>query len=524
MFKLRPYQEPIAKIVFDYLRKNRTKHPLIALPTGSGKTIVMAELVRQAITKWPDTHILILSHVKEILDQDYKALKFHTDFDIGINSAGLGRRERKQVTVAGIQSVHKQSYEFKHYNFIIVDECHLIPPSDTSMYRGFFAGLSKPRYLGLTATPFRLGAGKIYGQSDSIFNDLVYDLTSAEKFVQLIDNGYLCNLKTQGTNVELNTLNIGTKGGDFDQYDMSKAFNKDEITKAACAEIVKLGQEYKKWLIFAIDIEHAESIADWLTRLGIPTLVVHSKMEFDRDFVINTFKEGGIRAVVNVNVLTTGFDDPEIDLIALLRPTKSPVIHVQTIGRGLRVAPDKDHCLVLDFAGNTERLGPINDVRVRKTRKGQHPDEVGEPPTKKCPKCKAILPIKTKDCPWCKFHFKENVELRRHHSKTAVINTKKKIDWYPVSDVSYLLHQKKNTPDMVKVSYKCGMRYFNEYICMNHPLYAGHKARAWVRFRGGNAEDTKQLLEEAKHLKKPTKIKIDTRGKYPLIVDSEFSQ
>lgn len=524
MFELRPYQEPIAGIVFDYMRKHPGKHPLVALPTGAGKTVVMADIIKQATDKWPETKVLVISHVREILTQDYNALKFHLNKEIGLYSAGLKSRSVKDITVAGIQSIYKSPQRFADYKLIIIDECHLIPPVDTSMYRRFFGGLIAPRYFGLTATPFRLGSGLIYGDKDSIFDDLVYDLTSAHKFVKLIEDGYLSKLSTKATQTRLDTKNIATRGGDFDKKEMADAFNIEAITREACKEIVKAGEGYKKWLIFAIDIAHAESIAETLISMGVPSMVVHSKMDMDRDWVIDQYKIGSFKAMVNVNVLTTGFDDPEIDLIALLRPTQSPVIHVQTIGRGLRIADGKDHCLVLDFAGNTERLGPINDIVVRKRRKGQEQGE-GEAPTKECPKCNEIVPISTKICPSCQYAFPIITKLQTRASNAEIISTRKPIDWYDVKDIVYNLHIKDNKPDMIKVSYLCGSRYFNEFICIEHPAnsYAKRLADHWVKYRGGKATNAKELFEEKDVLKRPTRIKVDTRGKYPNIVDAEFA-
>jgi DNA repair protein RadD len=520
MFELRPYQAPIADKVFRYMLANPGKHPLVALPTGAGKTVVLSDCIRKAITKWPNTHVLVISHVKEILEQDYRSISRHlSDLNIvvGLYSAGLGVRNVEQVTVAGIQSIYSKPELFRDYKFIIIDECHLIPPGDNSMYRKFFAGLEKPRYFGLTATPFRLGKGYIYGQEDTIFDDLVTDLTDYENFNKLIDDGYLCKLKTQLTENELDLDGIRTKGGDFDQQQMSEKFNVDKITEAAIKEVIRYGQMYKKWLIFAIDIDHAEAIAEMLIKLSIPTMVIHSKMEFDRDKIIQDYKAGKFRAIVNVNVLTTGFDDPEIDLIALLRPTKSPVIHVQTIGRGLRIAPKKSHCLILDFAGNTERLGPINDIHIATKRKGKG----GEPVTKRCPNCDTIHHPKVKVCEFCGHEFKFKVKLSKQATTKDVIATAGS-KWFLITSVSYDRYQKANSPDIFRVKYQTGLRYFYEYVCIEHEGYAGHKGKHWAHRRGVDANNVTDLINSVDNLLKPQRIKVDTSGKYPQIMDYDF--
>jgi DNA repair protein RadD len=523
MFKLRPYQEPVADLVFAYM-KEKKGHPLVAIPTGGGKTVILAELIKESIKRWPSTKVLILSHVKEILYQNYDAIEKHTQMSIGMYSAGVGKREIEQVTVAGIQSVFRKPELFADFDLIIIDECHRIPLGDDTMYLKFFAGLKNPKYFGLTATPYRLGSGLIYGDEEKhLFSHLIYDLTSKEKFNKLIEDGYLCDLKVQATNMELDPDGVKTTAGDYDNKELSEKFDVKMITKLAVKEIIKSGAAYKKWLVFAIDIEHAENIAEELAKNDIPTMVIHSKMEFDRDTVIRHYKLGTFRAIVNVNVLTTGFDDPEIDLIALLRPTKSPVIHVQTIGRGLRIADGKDHCLILDFAGNTERLGPINDIRIKKKGKGQ---KGGEAITKRCPECNTIHAPAVRICPHCgyKFEFKSNLAAK---SGSIEVIAKKTKPWVKVDKVTYAIHQKRNSPDMIKVSYHCGLRMFQEYICIQHKQgsWAHRRAVNWLQYRGledARYADVHAVMDKSHMINTPKQVKLDKNGKYTNIVDYSF--
>lgn len=518
MYKLYPYQEPIAGMVFSYMKRNPSRHPLLALPTGSGKTVIMADIIKSAIDNWPHVKILVLSHVKEILAQNYEAITFHTGKSIGVYSAGLGSRQIEQITVAGIQSIYKRPEDFKDYQLIIIDECHLIPSKSNSMYRSFLESLTKPRYLGLTATPYRLGSGLIYGK-DQIFDDLILDLTYMDAFNKLIDDGYLCKLKAKPTDNEMDVNGIAMVNGDFSTKEMADKFNVDSKTKKCIDELIAKGSAYKKWLIFAIDINHAEAIAEELLRRDIMTQVVHSKMEDDRDFVIDNFKSGKYQAIVNVNVLTTGFNDPEIDLIALMRPTASPVIHVQTIGRGLRTAPGKDHCLIMDFAGNIPRLGPINDIHVHKKKKGKK----GKPIVKICTNCSTFAHPRAKFCEFCGFEFpKPEVKLSVANSGAKEIVATNKLEWFDVDEVFYYLHQKANRPDSVRVSYSCNMRTFNEYVCLEHPGWTGEKGRHWAKYRGVETNTAKDLLSRINELKEPTRIKVDRRGKFPQVVDFQF--
>ncbi|MEE8382678.1 MAG: DEAD/DEAH box helicase [Thermodesulfobacteriota bacterium] len=520
---LRPYQIEAEKKVFDYLHRHPDRHPCVGMPTGSGKTIVIADIVEKTIKKWPTTNVLILSHVKEILKQNYDTIADHTLLQVGMFSSGLKSKQIEQVTIAGIQSVWKHPEYFSKFKFVIIDEAHLIPYKDTGMYRSFFRGLDDPRYLGLTATPYRLGGGYIYSrEDDTLFDNMVYDLTYMEAFNKLIEDGYLCKLRTKKTKLTFDTKGLHTSMGDFKNNEMSERFDQEKITDLAITEVLEAGKDYKKWLIFAIDIAHAEHITERLIQGGAKASIVHSKMkEGQRDKIIGMYKDGSLRAIVNVNILTTGFDSPDIDLIVLLRPTHSPVFHVQSIGRGLRISAGKSHCLVLDFAGNTERLGSINDVRVHKKRKT---DKTGDPITKRCPSCDMIHHPTVKVCDNCGHEFEFKTLLQYGSTGKAVIATTKK-SWWDVSDITYSLHTKKNSPTSVKVSYVCGIRRFSEWICVEHTGWAKSKADHWVKRRmtGSIFPDTAvQLMEISNQLETPVSIEVDERGKYPSVVGVKF--
>lgn len=517
---LRYYQSEAATAIFDYIEKNEGKHPLVGYPTGAGKTIIIADIIRYALEKWPDIHIVVLSHVKEILRQNYDALTKYLNIDIGLWSAGLGSNSINQVTIAGIQSVYNRSDFFKSFELVIIDEAHLIPPSGDGMYQTFFKAIGEHVRIGLTATPFRLGSGYLYGdREDTMFDDIVIDYTYMDAFNKLIDDGYLCNLRTMATKIEMNTDDIKIVAGDFSEKELKDKFDKKEFTEKIVAEIIKIGANFNKWLIFAIDIEHAEHIAEILLQNGVDAYVVHSKMSNEsRDNVIKLYKTGVLRAIVNVNILTTGFDAPDIDLICTLRPTKSPVIHVQSIGRGLRIHPSKTYTMVLDFAGNTERLGPINDVQVRKKRKGSK----AEPVTKRCPECDAIHHPSVRICDNCGhvFEFKSELQLQ---STDANIIARNVSHTQQVDHVKYRVHERGNNPRSLRVDYVCGLRQFSEFIFIESNGYVGHKARHWLERRCPSRIDANsistafELYNVSQHLKVPSKIEITEGGKYAKI-------
>jgi DNA repair protein RadD len=519
-FTPRWYQQEAHDTVIDFMSKNPGKHPLIAMPTGSGKSLVICMLIDYVRKNW-GAKTLVLCHTAEILLQDKKAIERFSGEEAGLYSASCKSKTIRDITIAGIQSVYKKPELFKQFDLVIIDECHLISKKDDSMYNTFFKEVGKI-YCGLTATPFRLGDGYIYGQDGCLFDNLVYDLTSMDNFNRLIQEGHLCKLKTLQTTLEFDTEMLHTRSGDFIEKEMSSIYDTEEITNAAIKEVIKVGSNYNKWLIFAIDINHAEHIAEKLIQSGIPTGLIHSKMEFCREKTLNLHRDGTYTALVNVNVLTTGYDDEEIDLIVILRPTESPVFHIQTVGRGLRISDRKDHCLILDFAGNTKRLGPVNDVHIK--NKANKVEGGGEAVTKTCPECDVILHPSVKICDSCGYIFKFVTKLTTHSEGDEIIAERQR--WYNVSNIFCHLQHKPNMPDSIKVSYECGMKIFTELWCLDYKGYARQRAIAIMKRRYDITTEDVHSSADAMgivHLLiMPIKILVDTTKKYPQILKYKF--
>lgn len=518
------YQEEAVDALMEYLDKGNEGHPIVVAPTGSGKTPILCKFVNKFLSLYPTANVLVLSHVQEILKQDHEALSnYFEGYEIGLFSAGLGSKTINKITVAGIQSVHRTPDEFAGFGIIIIDECHLITVKQNGMYRKFLSRIEEWRdyvpFIGLTATPFRLGHGYIYEGEGALFTDVVYDLSSYDNFNRLVDEGFLSKLITPTTELRLSVEGVGTQAGDFKTADLSDNVDRDVITNAAVKEIIQFGKKYKRWLIFAIDIKHADHIAQTLNLNDIPTIAIHSKMEGDRAVELGESKNGKYRAVVSVNALTTGYDDPEIDLITLLRSTKSAVVHVQTIGRGLRVHPDKDHCLVLDFAGNTARLGPINDIKIRRKVKGV----ASEPVVKYCPDCGCIQHPSVRVCDVCGFKFKFKENITEVSSVEEVVKVKVE-GWIDVDRITYLIHEKKGSKNSLKVTYQCGIRSISEWICYDHEGWPKHVAIAWVKYRieGEMPVDVPDLFLRVGDLKVPNRIFINTAEKFPKILKADF--
>lgn len=517
-FEERWYQKEAADAAGEFLlSEEKQGHPIVVLPTGSGKTIVLCGIIDRFLSERPSEDILVLSHVQEILEQDFEALEHHfAEGFIGLWSSGLNSKTKKKITVAGIQSVFRNPKRFSNVGLVLIDECHLISHKDQGMYRKFLGALDA-FYCGLTATPWRLGHGMINEGDGTLFTDIVYDASSFEKFNQLVEEGFLSPIITKKTLLDMSSVEgVRTTGGDFNGKDLSTKFDRETITDAAVHEVIKYGRNYKKWMMFAIDIDHADHIAEKMNEYGIPTTVIHSRMEEERKEEIRKIKEGEVRCAVSVNALTTGFDVKDIDLIAILRPTKSPVVHVQTIGRGLRVAEGKEHCLVLDFAGNTKRLGPINDIQI--AQRGKKKIGSGGAITKDCKECGTVHHPSVKICPVCGTEFEFQEKLSATADTTEIIKKEEKKPeprWMKVLKIEYSVHNKRGKPSSLKVTYWGQLGKVDQYVCYDHVGYARHLAKHWVKMRMEEPmpKDVAELYARKAELKVPNRILVELDGK-----------
>jgi DNA repair protein RadD len=525
----RAYQTEAVGSLYQYFSA-KSGHPVIAMPTASGKSIVIARFIQSVLQQWPFQQIIIATHVKELIDQNYKKMLIAwPNCPAGIYSAGLNQRDiHLPVIFGGIQSMVKKVASFGHRDLLLVDECHLISGKEDSNYGKFIAGLKlvnpNLRVIGFSATPYRMGSGLL--SDGPIFTDICFDLTSMEAFNRLIDEGYLCPLIPKRTKTELNVSDIKIQAGDYIQKDLQQAVDKDAITYAACKEIVQQGNDRLSMLIFASGIEHAEHIAGMMQHFGIDAVAVHSRME-GRDKILEDFKSFKLRCVVNYGILTTGFDHPGLDLIAMLRPTASTALWVQMLGRGTRPCEEtgKRNCLVLDFAGNTKRLGPINDPVIPK-KKGSRD---GVAPVKICKHCDAYNHARAVICCCCgmKFEFAEKIvkfadtsELIRRAGKEPETT----IETYNVSRAFYFRHQKAGSPPILKVSYVCGLKTYNEYICFEHVGTPRTRAHNWWKQRlfGDPPSTVDEALKHIATLKVPRQIRVWDKGKYKEIVATIF--
>ena len=485
MLELRPYQQEAVEATYRYLRKS-DGNPAIVLPTASGKTLVMATICRDSVAQW-DGRVLILAHVKELLEQTASTLtQVAPDLDIGIYSAGLKSRDTEHsIIVAGIQSVYKRACELGRFDLIMVDEAHLIAPAGEGMYRTFLseARIINPhvRLIGLTATPYRMTTGMICAP-ENLLNEICYEVGVKELIVQ----GYLCPLKSKAGKVKADTSGLHIRGGEFIAGEVEQLMDTDSLVRLACREIAEQTRDRHSVLIFASGVQHGRHIQRVLEGLGQECgFVCGETLPFDRTDTLKCFRNGELKYLCNVNVLTTGFDAPNIDCVAMLRPTNSPGLYYQSLGRGFRLHPSKDNCLILDFGGNILRHGPVDDLQIKEPGQG-----TGEAPAKECPECQAVIHAAYANCPECGHEFPppDRQQHDRQASTAGVLSGQTTDTQYEVQDVSYSVHLKRgadlNHPRSMCVEYRMGFNcYQREWICFEHSGYARAKAEVWWRQR-----------------------------------------
>lgn len=495
---LRPYQLEALDALDAHL-VSREDNPCVVLPTGSGKSLVMAEAIRRWHEGYPQFRVIVLAHRKELVNQNANEfLDLGTGQDIGIFSAGLGRKDTEHsITFAGIDSVFKRAGEFTPFDVIIVDEAHRIPAKGEGKYREFIrvARLQNPllRVIGFTATPFRMGCGPIC-HKNHILNHIVYEANVGV----LISQGYLCMLRSK---VGAETPDMAgvtrNSGGDYITSSLAKAVGGGLVERAVASAVGHIRREERRSVVwFCVDVEHCHQVEAELARHGIfAGVVTGSTSATERDRIVKQFQSRQITHVVNCNVFTEGFNVKHVDCIVLLRPTLSKGLYAQMVGRGLRLHPDKKDCLILDYAHCIDTHGPIDCLVA------------GDAKLEVCADCREVFSRAIRICPRCGWEIpkqeierreREEAERRMHEARAAQAEILGRTpEDLEVDDVFVDLHRKDGAPDSLRVSYRCGLTVVREWVCLDHPGFAGQKARQWWARRFGDAAATDVTVQSA---------------------------
>lgn len=528
MTSLRSYQRAAIDAVLSYWGDGGG-NPLVDMATGTGKSVVIATLVRELLEAYPHLRVVMLVHVKELVEQNARALlRAWPQAPIGINSAGLGRRDkRSQILFASIQSIFREdAYSLGPRDLVLIDEAHLVPKAGEGMYRTFLDKLREVtpdlRVAGFTATPYRLDSGRLDQGADRLFSQIVYSYGIGQGIV----DGFLSPLQSKATATALDVSGVAKRGGEFIAGALEAAVDKDWITRAAVEEIVTFGQSRRSWLLFAAGVNHAIHLRDAVRAHGISAETVTGETpKGERDRIIRDFREGRIRCLTNAMVLTTGFDAPMVDLVAMLRPTLSTGLYVQIVGRGTRLAPGKPDCLVLDFAGNVRRHGPVDAIAVRAGSSGGKEDTAVKEESvraKECPGCQSLVALNTRVCQSCGHEWPKQDEPKhdaRADSERPIMSTGGAV-WLPVSGVKYFRHSKPGSPTSLRVEYTCGLTVYRQWQCLEHDGFARGKAESWWRrmATGAPPETVEEALARQADIRPATDIQVRPSGQYFEIV------
>lgn len=542
MFTPRPYQEKAIQAPFDYWAI-ANGNPLIVAPTASGKALMIAEFTKRACNLYPETRILILSHVAKLLKQNAATLmKQWPHAPFGFYSASIGRRDHHaKILFAGIQSIYKKASIVGHVDIIEVDEAHLISPNQATMYRIFIAALlvinPKLKIVGYTATDYRQNQGYLTEGKEPIFTDVAFKVP----VLHLLEEGYLTPVITPPTNIEMDVSSVGMSGGELITSQLDKAVNRCEITEACVTETIHHMKTRNFPLVFCVTISHAENTVAEFKRRGLNfELITGDTTEAERDIIYRKFERKEIDGIVNVMTMTTGIDLPCIDLIVLMRPIRAPSSYVQIVGRGMRLIdgaignlPTKElrlaaiassvkpDCMVLDFGGVVKALGPIDNVKVKSPGNG-----TGDAPIKQCPECLSLNHAAVRVCFDCGYEWPEpEPDVQTKSSNSAILSSQIESVWHDVDDVYYDLHKKAGKPDSVKISYHVGVSQYPAWVFPELPKMKSKFAGFWIK-RGGGAtaipQTTADALERMKFLDKPKRILVRPNGKFDDILEYDF--
>lgn len=499
MYTLRPYQSDAVESVYRHLREKDT-NPCVVIPTAGGKSLCIAQVAKDAVTKW-NGRVMILAHVKELVEQNAGKLKsICPDLPVGVYSAGLDSRDTQQpVVVAGIQSVYNKIEAFKPFDLVMIDEVHMVPPDGEGRYRTFLEAAKRVnprvRLVGWTATPYRTQGGLIC-KPENLLNEVCYEIGVKE----LINRGYISNITARAGKVKADTEGLHIRAGEFVAEDVEKLMGEDRLVTSASQEIVELTRERQACLIFCTSIAHCKKVAAQIAKFSGEecAIVTGDTPDLEREETIKRLRGETVKADLfadkpplkyccNVSVLTTGTDIPRLDTIALLRPTNSPGLLVQMAGRGFRLSPEtgKTECLVLDYGRNIERHGPIDMIRVKEPGQGG-----GGPLAKECPNCRTIVNLPVMLCPTCGYQWPRKEPERKAHeataAKAAILSGEVRVEKFSVMHTSYQVWEKygapPGSPKTVRVTYDIDyLTHYSEWLCPEHTGYARRKFEKWWR-------------------------------------------
>lgn len=518
MITLRPYQEAAIEAIMEAIPTDKTI--LVQAATGAGKTIVFCELIRRLLSQWPHIRIGILAHRRELITQAQdKLLRVWPDAPIGIACASVSNEidVDRPVVIGSVQTLARRANITAPFDLVIIDETHRVPPMNVkSQYSEWITTMyqynPELRILGVTATPFRLGHGYIWGnmckpKNINLFADLHYRIGISD----LQKQGFLCGYRANVLADISGDLSGVRRTGDYNVGDLSDVMSKQHHVGSAVNALDQYAADRKHVVVFAVTIAHAEKL---LEAFGEQATIIHSELsDAERSKALDDFEHGRRRVIINVGVLTEGWDSPACDCIIMCRPTVSSALYCQMVGRGLRPHPDKQDVLILDLANNCITHGDPDSPKVTIPKPDKFKEKEPELKRQKaCPQCMEAVEPRATMCPICGYEFVEEnngaVELKDYRFENKVTQIKAEI-----GEVEIGKHVSRSSGNlMAKVSLECyhdGSEFpisVNHYMMFdpeNHP-YAISKSRAlWRKITGTQPpSSTQEFIDRSREFEK----------------------
>ena len=522
----RPYQVKALAEMREILDRDPSARLCLQLPTGGGKGFIISFFSKIVREENPRARILVAVDNQDLITENYaKMVKFWPNAPCGIYSSGLNRRDvGDPILHIGIQSVKGRAKELGLYDYVFIDEAHMVHHKDEGEYRAFLNGVAavnpNVRFIGLTATPWRMGHPGHIAENGAFFTDLI-EVVTIEELVAL---GFLAPLHSKHMAHQYDVSSVKKRGGEYIESDLQKILNTDQQNIDVVDETVARAEALgcKSWIVFCTGVDHAVAICELLNNRGIDSRVLTGKTpKRERKQMIADFKAGKFTAFVSVEVLIKGFDHPATDLGVMLRPTKSKVLFVQMVGRIMRAAPGKVCGYVFDFAGLVEEHGPVTlvsaDYKVKQS---------GDPLVKPCPECHELVHLSVMTCPECLYVFPPPppppIVLSNLDIMKPDIFEMEAVAW----DWMVKLSKKDGTPMAMVRYYDAFMGSVNEFffVCHNNRMrtYWQDRFAQVAQMAGVSLDGVTGITAYTKRMntgKPPNVVKYQKDGRYFKVID-----
>lgn len=544
---LRPYQVTALENIWKALQCEQAV--LLEAACSAGKTLLFSKIIQRLLAENPSFRVLILMDREILVTQTReKILKLAPELalNVGIVCASVSNTKilDRKITIASRQSLSNQLDKFSPVNLIVIDECHLMSvpheddgDDDLDQFGTIIQTLkgynSKTRLLGVTATPYRLNSGYIYGTknikgSQPYFSDVHHRITVSE--LQAI--GFLAPLvgKTiHADGMEAQLDGIRVTAGEYNLLDLSNLMTRSIHINSAVEAWKAHALDRKKTIAFCVTIAHAEKLSEAFSKAGIPSIAIHSEQDDLTGYAnMQALHNGDGKVFCSVGKLTTGMDVVDIDCIIMARPTKSAALYKQMLGRGQRIAHGKTDCLVLDLVGNNNEFG--TDLDRIKVKYKETPSSESVPIVKTCPQCEATLHPAVRICPDCQYEFisEEALEAEAAALKDVEYGIRPPVEMY-VSEMFVSAHVAKKTgKTLLRVRLVLGeftQTDTNLWLCFPDDGYTGYAVQKgrdlWTALTCGITDypmSVAEAMERENEILKPWKVVVDMTRKYPEVL------